>query len=176
MNTNIKYLIFSISVLFFGCQFSTTRINNKSDEIKAGRQISDFYQDLKQSDYKKTNKFFVDSFFKSVPEVVLYNFYAENESKYGKINKVKLVKSNTKSVNGKRVVCKYTMQYTVSRSITTTYERFFLLSVNDGKPKIVRYEVTNDTTKRDVFENKKMVFNLRSNRDNASTNRLNAHL
>ncbi|MCX2432339.1 MULTISPECIES: hypothetical protein [unclassified Pedobacter] len=129
-------------LLVCSCTFTTSKLNDKSDQLLGEKITSDFYKAMKERNYKNSAGYFSEEFSKKTDTGKLFKFYRDYEKKTGLINRSAVVSCETKSTKeGSNIYKSFVVIYRVERSIKPTQERFILKSMGNAEPKIYRYEI-----------------------------------
>ncbi|MFC3561172.1 hypothetical protein [Pedobacter jamesrossensis] len=128
--------------LFYSCTFSTTKLNEKADQLLAEKITGEFYHAIREKKYTSSVNYFSEAFSKKTDTVKLFKFYRDYEKKTGIITKTSLVSCQTKSIKERDTIYKsFVVIYHVERSIKPTEERFILKSTGNAEPRIYRYDI-----------------------------------
>jgi 1,4-dihydroxy-2-naphthoate octaprenyltransferase len=143
MNFKIRnYVLILITLLILSCTTKTTvtYIDNVDDKKKAALVGENFYNALKNKDYKATYKLFSPKFFKVSNQENLRNSYIKISNDLGDIKNFGLTSSHTKTIKSDISTGEYTLIYNVKRTLHNTFETltFYLEGEN---VRIVNYDV-----------------------------------
>jgi len=138
-----RFLITSVSYLFFSCRFNSTFINREQDKDDAEKITNQFYDFLKANEYSKTYSLFSNSFFEVTDTTKLKNMYTTMHEKLGFIENISLDKWETKIVRGTDAKSIYVLQYFVKRKNFDSRETITLTKENE-QIEIYGYKVNSD--------------------------------
>jgi len=137
------FFVFSISLIFVSCRFNSSYINREEDRQDGEQAIADFYELLKNQDYKGTYGLFDKRFFEGTDTQKLNEIYYISYEKLGSVERYNIEKWETEAIVGANPKTNYAFLLNVKRSNYVSLETVTLLKGKDGL-KIVGYHVNSD--------------------------------
>ncbi|MFC4211091.1 hypothetical protein ACFOWA_07860 [Pedobacter lithocola] len=131
-------------VFLFGCQVSTTKLNDNQDKILGQTISARFYDSLQKKDYRATVPYFAKNFIKKIGVPILFKYYKQNEKSLGTISGISVSNCQTKATSNGAMLSKvFLINFIIKRTNGISKERLILRSVNNEVPKIYTYQIQN---------------------------------
>ena len=137
------FFVFSISLIFVSCRFNSSYINREEDKRDAEQAIAQFYELLKNQDYKGTYRLFDKRFFEVTDTQKLNEIYDISFEKLGDVESYNIEKWETQAIVGTDPKTNYVFLLNVRRSDFASKETITLLK-EKGEIKIMGYHVNSD--------------------------------
>lgn len=127
-----------ILLLIIGCNFTKTYINRDSDKKTATDIIDTFFSYVRSKDYNKVYKLFSEGN-KNITAIernhILGSLLARADIQLGTVGLIKLIKCETKVIEGDKSYGEYNLIYHVTRN-GNVYQDTFKLLLEDQKIRI----------------------------------------
>jgi len=136
---------FSIPICFIiaGCHFNSTYNNREVDKQDGEKAVSEFYELLKNKNYKGTYTFFDKRFFEVIDTQKLNEIYEIAFEKLGSVESYDIEQWGTESVVGTDPKTNSQFLCNVKRSNFVSKETITLIK-EKGEIKIISYHVNSD--------------------------------
>ncbi|HTO16566.1 MAG TPA: hypothetical protein VLZ83_12400 [Edaphocola sp.] len=143
MKTILSIFPVILFLMLVSCRFNSSYINREEDKRYGEQAIAQFYELLKNQDYKETYRFFDKRFFEVTDTQKLNEIYDITFEKLGNVEHYNIEKWETESIVGKDPKTNYVFLLNVKRSYYESKETFTLLKEKD-EIKIISYYVNSD--------------------------------
>ena len=132
------------SLLFLilsACTFNRTYLNKEDDKNDAMQVIGKFYYYLGAKDYNQVFGLFGKQFYKVASKNDLKKIFALTGNKLGDLKDTNIGEWETKRIEGTDASAEYELRYNNTYSKYEASETFRLIKEDDGKIKIVYYNI-----------------------------------
>lgn len=140
-NSTLPVLL--IYLFIVSCRFNSTYNNREEDRQDGEKTIAQFYELLKNQDYKGTYRLFDKRFFEVTDTQKLNEIYDITFEKLGNVERYDIEKWETEAIVGANSKTNYVFLLNVKRSNYVSKETVTLLKEKDGL-KIISYHVNSD--------------------------------
>jgi len=127
-----------------GCTFSSTYLDREQDKKDATEVIGEFYYYKQTNDSSKIYALFSSKFYTVTSKEKLNEIFTATQNKLGTLKDTNLGQWQTKIVEGTNPSAEYALQYKNVYEKYTATETFRLMKDNDGKIRIVGYNISSD--------------------------------
>lgn len=134
LHTTKKILLFFAALIFLiitGCHFNSSYNNREEDKKDGEIVISEFYELLKNGDFKATYKLFDKRFFEITDTQKLNEIYNLSLEKLGEVESYEIEKWETEAIIGTDSRTNYVFLCDVKRSNFTSKESITLIKEKD---------------------------------------------
>lgn len=142
-NKSLVFFVITICLFVSSCRFNSSYNNRESDKQDGEKVIVEFYELLKNKDYKQTYTFFDKRFFEVTDTQKLNEIYDISFEKLGDVESYDIEKWETQAIVGTDPKTNYVFLLNVRRSDFASKETITLLK-EKGEIKIISYHVNSD--------------------------------
>jgi hypothetical protein len=143
MKTILSVFPVILFAMLVSCRFNSSYINREEDKRDGEKAIAEFYELLKNQDYKGTYGLFDKRFFEVTDTQKLNEIYYISYEKLGSVESYNIEKWETEAIVGANPKTNYAFLLNVKRSNYVSLETVTLLKEKDGL-NIVGYHVNSD--------------------------------
>lgn len=143
INRLITIFIVPVCFLVTSCHFNSTYYNREADKKEGEKAVAQFYELLKNKDYKGTYKFFDRRFFEVTDTQKLNEIYDIAFEKLGNIESYDIERWETEAIVGTDSRVNYLFLCDVKRLNFASKETITLIKEKD-EIKIISYHVNSD--------------------------------
>lgn len=140
----LKLLLLLTPLLLSACNFSSTYLNREEDKADAESVANTYFNFIEGQNFSATYPLFSKKFWAVVTKDKIQQIMQATEKKLGKLENTALSHWETRIIKGTNPSSEYLLEYTNHYHNADAKETLRLLKDDDGKIRIVYYNIQSD--------------------------------